>query len=331
MRVGACMLVMVLCLGAATAAADRGKVVQLGGGHSFQWSPDGSRLALMKGDNLWLYDVAQDTLRCVGALLGRAYAWCNDSQILGIEYPKLEKRGDSLSTVARYFYTLQPGLGNLRHDSSRTDSFSVQDAPMYLIDGTGTAHWVTRSTLITADGGSGAPENTDRAKPKYIGVISHCPPVRDRYGAPPPDTDVWLIDRAGSASRRVTFGKQYILPNLSPDGLKVTASDMAGHRLVLDTMGNEIGRFPGGGDSFWSFDSRIVYYSTVVQSEWDVIGGDIFAYSVSTQTSTQLTFSPDRPESEPRVSPDGTMLAYRGYTPGGKSVVEVLFLKDVDN
>jgi|WetSurMetagenome_2_1015567.scaffolds.fasta_scaffold175619_2 hypothetical protein len=326
MRVALGFVIVILCLGSATFAGEQGKVVQLGGGHSYQWTPKSARLALVKGDDLWLYDVTTDTLWRAGHLPSAFYACLNDSQIVCVVYPKLERRSDTVTAVTLAYFTIPPPGDSLAADSESVHPYTPETGPRIRTNGAGATTLYIQPQVDSAETDENARRATDSMQSPYVAVVSHCPSSKAQLKELG-DTDIWLMDRFGNLTRRVTFGKQYILPNLSPDGLKITASDMAGHRLVLDTMGNEIGRFPGGGDNCWSYDSRTVYYTTVVQSEWDVIGGDLFAYSLSTKSSTQLTFSPDRPEFEPRVSPDGRMLAYRGYTPGNKTVVELLFLQ----
>jgi hypothetical protein len=325
MRAALCCVLVVLCLGATTVASEQGRVVQLGQGHSYQWSPDGLRLGLMKRGEFCLYDVTKDTLSRVGELPSRAYTWLNDSQIICVTYPKLQSERDSLTTVARSYYTISKSLDSLLLDSSYSNTYSAQDGPQFFTDGKGTAylHWKSRTESAEVLATSKAVG--EQTAPPYIGVISHCPAVRTSHGPLYPDTDIWLINRHGVVSRRVTQAKEYILPKLSPNGLLVTAYDYAGHVLILDTLGQEQGRFAGGGDNSWSYDSRSVYFSQIEESEWDIVAGDLFKYSLADGSIEQVTHSPDRPELEPRVSPDGRMLAYSAYEEGTKRI-EVLFL-----
>jgi hypothetical protein len=142
--------------------------------------------------------------------------------------------------------------------------------------------------------------------------------------------DIWLESLDGDIRKKITTGKLYSFPKLSPDGKKILAVCGSNGWCILDLQNNEthIGKktIKSGEISEWSMGppamkwspdgNKVVYayVKTKVISEHDFItlGSEIYIENAEGGRRTQITNTPDEVEIDPVWSADGTRIACRG-------------------
>ena len=298
------------------------KFIPHGGGP--KWTPDGKYLSFYQNRKLHLYDLAGDSIFVAGAFFGNKFEWLNDSQVvfMSLDYSGVGRSRERKAIVK--FMTVGSIDRGIEFDSTREYVSSQGSPPGLFADGAGTVALVTSdSTVILSQFGT----NRGAKQTRFFRAAVNC--LRGHFGREKPDsadTDIWLLGFDGKQLRRVTYNKEYMPPMLSPNGLLLYAGNAGGYTVIMDTSGNELASLYLADDECWASDSRTLYYSVSIEDGHDMLGGDLFCYSLETDSITQLTFTKDIAEFKPRVSPDGTMLAYRTYHKDPEGI-EILILK----
>ncbi len=123
---------------------------------------------------------------------------------------------------------------------------------------------------------------------------------------------LWIIQ----GDKRTQFPHKCYLARLSPtkdrivfyQGSNTYVSDLQGGSLV------NLGIFDR---PMWSEDGkRLVGIGAIQENEYTMTASEIFICNADGSGLTQLTFTPDIVEDEPRWSPDGMKIAYSGWNTG---------------
>lgn len=299
------------------------KFIPNGGGP--KWSPDGKYVSYYLEGYLWLYDVAADSSWQAAKYQGQKYEWLNDSQVVFMSVASFGKGRNSHRDAKLTYATINSVEKSTEFDSIREFSSREIGNPRFYNDKAG--------TVVLLISGSTHPLSVDweyqrSRSTKAFRAMSHYPMTYRGRKPIYSDTDIWLVDINGKKIKRVTEGKSYLFPVLSPNATLVCASDPGkGELVILDTNGIEIANLgPAGGKYFWSRLGDAVIFATSIEDGHDILGGDVFSYSLKTDTLTQLTFTPNIAEMKPRLSPNGTMLAYRTYHRDPEDGIEILLL-----
>jgi len=116
--------------------------------------------------------------------------------------------------------------------------------------------------------------------------------------APPLEIHSRLVYRAdGAGYLRPGFDKVFVVP----------ASGGAPRQLSF-------GPYDDGGGLAWAADGKSLYFAANRQTDWenDPVESEIYALDIASGAITALT-SRDGPDAHPKVSPDGSRIAYLGF------------------
>ncbi|RKX26039.1 MAG: hypothetical protein DRP47_08800, partial [Candidatus Zixiibacteriota bacterium] len=274
--------------------------------------------------HLWLYDIAADSSWQSAKFHGTKYEWLNDSQVVFADKNLVGWGDTSYHRVELAYTTIGNSDKSIGFDSTKEVIIREIWGPRLVSDNVGTVVLLMGDTTFPI---SVNWEHQESRASLAFRAISHYP-VLYSHGKPYfEDTDIWLIGIHGEKLRRVTLNKKYKLPVLSPNGFLITASDVGGNTVIMDTNGVELASLYHADWEFWSPNSDAIYFVRIVQGDGDIIGGDLYSYLLDSKELIQLTTTPDIVEMKPCVSPDGTMLAYRTYhrEPEG---IEILLLPE---
>lgn len=115
--------------------------------------------------------------------------------------------------------------------------------------------------------------------------------------------DQTLFQRDGAGMRRPGNMQVYVVPAIGGTPRQITKGD-----------------HDHGGRLMWTADGSKLIVSANVREDrdFDVFNSDLIAVSVKDGSTTKLT-NATGPESNPTLSPDGSMIAFTGYDDNGKS------------
>jgi len=150
--------------------------------------------------------------------------------------------------------------------------------------------------------------------------------TRGKEGSTDLEYTLWLLDASGKRVKLIHKAQSLHMPQLSPNGLLVCATNSSGHLVVLYTTGNkvfDIGRF--GGEKHWSPDSKKIFFITTIEDGERILGGDLYVFSLETGETTRITRSEFVPEYLDDVSPDGNKVAVIAVD-GNRVTVEVYYV-----
>lgn len=311
-----CLMVMALMAGDRSIAGtlEVEEIIELGTGHSVQWSPSGRFVSFIESDLLKVYDIEAAAFRTFPAPLTEEYVWVTDNQVVSCQ-----PGWDSTQLAFRLTLTFQ-SLDNsieARIDSTVLKTVKMITRPKLYsqndfvclagFDST------TPVTSIADMSRSRAVSSATAVACPYARAVSHFPVLwkggKNVYG----DTDIWLVDRAGKMSKRVTFGKEYRSAEFSSASCLIHCMDNGGHLVVLDTNGTELAKSFGADCPTWSPDGqRVIFAKLQYMGDHDVqiSTGDLYALDVATSTEQQLTSSPNVVECNPVFSSTGKWIAY---------------------
>jgi len=139
--------------------------------------------------------------------------------------------------------------------------------------------------------------------------------------------DIWIESMDGEIRKRITSGRLFSFPELSPDGSKIlaTCGNLCWAMCVIDLEGNYtcIGKrgfenadsSSGSVGEKWSPDGKKIAYAymTGKGEQLETIGSDIYIENPDGTGIIQVTNTPDEFEVNPVWSPDGTKIACTGY------------------
>lgn len=309
-RISLAVLLVLLTLTACSHAVEN-RVHFLGPGGNYQWSPSGNYLSFIRDSDFCLYLSAGDSITVVGKAPYGQYAWIDDSNLVFNFSAKPGRDSIGLATL-KYMKLRFEQADKLQLDSVVKVDYREAHAARLFSDGMGAVRLQVSAEgphCVVADPTAVA----RRLSHSYRGAECE---IRD---------DVWLTDTYGRKIRKLTSGLQLKFPKFCPSRVLVAASDVRGHILIFDSAGTVIADAGyGGGSGRFSRDCNTVFFNTEVDSETDIVGGDIYAFSLPDSATTQLTHSPNRPELQLLPSPDGQMLVYTVYGKGGG--IEIMFL-----
>ncbi|HVP36656.1 MAG TPA: hypothetical protein VMT04_06625 [Terriglobales bacterium] len=295
------------------------ETIEIGkGAGSPKWSLDGTKLAFMSEGWLCVADAdGKGQTRKVVEISTKFFEWISDSEFVVFEkeYPKGDNR------VAKPVLRISKiDIGGLITIVDQDTTFSKTTTPkitrpIILPDGTvgfyrckgGYQNWECDEFRIIKQGKL----KPDAALKQMIATTEGYP----AWG----EINLESVDH--TTKKRITPGKQYLFPELSPDSSKIIAS-YGPAEFVLDLNGNvtlDLGKeLPEAKPGYtigvlhakWSPDSKKIVYEVTTEDGHNVYNVDIYVINTDGTGRTRLTNTPDEIESNPSWSPDGTKIAY---------------------
>ena len=339
----ACLLILVVVLSMSTKSQKpeeqpKFEVIEIGTGGEPKWSPDGTRLAFMSGG--WLCVKSADgkgEIQKVVELRPWTFEWMDDSAFVvsdKIPWTPLGKgRGHKfiIETV-----DMKGEVQIIREDSlapgneSERQYVSYIGAPVILKDGT-----VGYYEIHEKPGGETKIFKTiKQGKLKPDSGLKQIMVTTEGY---PAAGEILLESFDRTVRKKITPGKKYLFPILSPDNTKILAEasrysagivilNLKGEVLTdLDVDAREIspGLIAGGFGASWSPDSKKILYIWTIEDGHSIHDQDIYMVNVDGTGKVPIATTPNDIEKNASWSPDGTKIAYRSETSGKIFVVKL--------
>jgi len=314
------------------------EVIEIGTGGAPHWSPDGTRLAFMSGGWLCVANAdGQGEIKRVAEIRPNSFEWLSDSSFVISEKRSWRIEGQATGHIlAIRTIDMQGRFQTIRQDSitlvPRREYLTYPSTPLILRDRTVGYYEIhekpggeTKIFKIIRQG-----ELTPDSALKQMIVTTEGYPTAG---------EIWLESVDRTVRKRVTPGKKYLFPVLSPDNTKILAgvSGYSAGIVILNLKGEvltdldvdareispglfEVGEIVG---AMWSPDSKKVLYGLTIEDGHSVYDNDIYMVNVDGTGKVPIAATPDEIERDPSWSPDGTKIAYRNETSGKIFVVKL--------
>jgi hypothetical protein len=309
--------------------------IEIATGGAPHWSPDGGKLAFISGG--WLCVKRADgkgEIKRVAEIHPDFFEWMSDSEFVVYEreYPKAE----SIAVMPRLNIkriTIDGRVTPVVRDTtfSKTSPPKITK-PKVLSDGTigyyeckgGYQDWECKNFRIIKQGKL----KPDSALKQMIAITVPIE-ISSAWG------EIWLESVDRTVRKKITPGKEYLFPELSPDGTKIIA-DYGPAAFVLDLNGNvilDLGKYRPQTtlpnclayivDAQWSPDAKKILYYVEVEDGHEVYDMDIYLINTDGMGNMKIAATPEEREAGASWSPDGTKIAYINGTTGKIYVVKI--------
>jgi len=300
------LLFFVICLWQSGSAEER-HTIDIGKGSLYRWTPDARHLSFFRDGSFGLYSIETGDFKKLKGVDPSDYYWLSPTKAVFFESERVRGSAGSEYPTSLTLITIDTVTWTVISDSTVDELFKGTRQPSLRAGRRGSValRVGTKVRPLTS--------NLDAGKEsRFFGAKSHFPPLMRQKGKPVyDDADIWLLDEYGNEVKRVTTGKKYILPELSPNGTLLSCNNTEGGTiLIIDTSGNEIANLGQGDGRTWSPTGDAVYFCVRTDDGHRYLTGDLFLHVLSSGRTEQLTFSPGVIENGLYPSPDGKWGVY---------------------
>ena len=314
------LFVWVLCLflGDGMAIAQKSEPILIGVGTEAKWSPDEKAISFLRGDSLYVkYLTPEKPAQGIYYASIVTYEWLDDSTFAAFERDELPIRGGKTLIQRITKISLEGKSVEIAKDSANASSrdFKLKglkrfpDGSVGYFDETRMDGKPIQLSEPKSDSGQAA----DTAATRLF--LKTEPAGRGK---------IWLCHGDAYNCRQVTKSETYYrFPYLAPNGERLFASNSRAHKIVFDTLGNEITDLGLISIAAWDPSSRYVVFCEIVESEYGIDSSEVLYAKYDGTERTQLTTTPDKVEDYPRFSPSSRYILYHVYPSNELYVVKV--------
>jgi hypothetical protein len=308
-------LLIASCQGYST---DLSQPILVGVGTEAKWSPDEKAISFLRGDSLYVKSLSPEKpAKGIYHASIVSYEWLDDSTFAAFERDELPIR-DGKTLIQRITKISVEGKSvEIAKDSANASSrdFKLKGLKRFP-DGSVGYFDDTRmdgKPIQLSEPKSDSDQAADTAVTRLF--LKTEPAGRGK---------IWICHGDAYKCRQVTKSENnYRFPYLAPNGQRFFASDSRAHKIVFDTLGNEIADLGLISFPSWDPSSRYVVFCEIVESEYGIDSSEVFYAKYDGTERTQLTTTPDKVEDYPRFSPSSRYILYHVYPSNELFVVKV--------
>lgn len=340
-----CLMVLVVALPMST-KSQKGEEppifepILIGTGGSPHWSPDGTKLAYVYKNAVYIANAEGTGERLKVAELPKwtsGFVWIDSTEFIFNEFErhrikgkgKEERRSIKKLTIDG---KIEPIVEAQIHkgDPMITPPMVLNDGTVgyYQIPNLGGKILDVQKTFRVIKTGTLSP---DSALKQMRAIPDHQLGILKQKGILDSDEGIWLESADGTIRRQILCKdgfNAYRSPQLSPDGTKILGENPYGHGMWILALDGKVLAYldgdlkdsvqlaPGvrgwavGLSAKWSPDNKQIVYMASAEDEVTVIATDLFIINADGTGRMRLTNTPDIIEANPVWSPDGSRIAY---------------------
>jgi hypothetical protein len=299
-------------------SSDLPQPILVGIGTEAKWSPDEKAISFLRGDSLYVKSLSPEK-PAQGIYYASivTYEWLDDSSFAAFERDELPIRGGKSLIQRITKISLEGKSVEIAKDSANASSrdFKLRGLRRFP---DGSVGYFDETRM------NGEPIRLSEPTSSSLKPVVATIPRLFLKTEPASRGIIWLCYGDAYNCRQITKSENYYgFPYLAPNGERLFASNSRAHKIVFDTLGNEIADLGLIAFAGWDPTSQYVVYCEIVESEYGIDSSEVFYTKYDGTEKTQLTTTPDQVEDYPRFSPSSRYILYHVYPSNELYVVKV--------